>query len=320
MKFKMWPIVAIGLLAAFPVAAQDFPTKPVTFITPAAAGNSPDVLTRVVADRLTQMWKQQIVVLNRPGGGGMIAAQAAANVEKDGYTLYMTQASTFTVLPVEQEGKLAVNLQTAFVPIGMIGEQPIAVAVNKDVPVASVAEMIALANKTPGGMLFGASNRGGQSHLTGELFRERSKANISFIHAQGTAVSLNDVIAGRIPIMFEGIAGLNPGIQNGGIRVLGIATSKRVPNLPNLPTIAETVPGVVSSGWLILMAPTGTPDAIINKIAADLRQVVSQPDVIARFAELGTYTRDMSPAETEAFMRSEEKLWWPIVRQIKAQP
>jgi tripartite-type tricarboxylate transporter receptor subunit TctC len=320
MELKMWLIAAVTLLAALPAAAQDFPTKPVTFITPAAAGNSPDVLTRVVADRLTQMWKQQIVVLNRPGAGGMIAAQAAANAEKDGYTLYMTQASTYTVLPIEQEGKMTVDLQKAFTPIGMVGEQPIAVAVNKDIPANSVAELIALANKTPGGMLFGATNRGGQSHLTGELFRERSKANISFVHAQGAAASLNDVIAGRIPIMFEGLAGLNPGIQNGGIRVLGIAASKRVPNLPNLPTIAETVPGVVSSGWLILMAPAGTPEAIINKVAADLRQVVAQPDVIERFAQLGTYTRDMSPAETEAFMRSEEKLWWPIVRQIKAQP
>jgi tripartite-type tricarboxylate transporter receptor subunit TctC len=215
---------------------------------------------------------------------------------------------------------MTVDLQKAFTPIGMVGEQPIAVAVNKDIPANSVAELIALANKTPGGMLFGATNRGGQSHLTGELFRERSKANISFVHAQGAAASLNDVIAGRIPIMFEGLAGLNPGIQNGGIRVLGIAASKRVPNLPNLPTITETVPGVVSSGWLILMAPAGTPEAIINKVAADLRQVVAQPDVIERFAQLGTYTRDMSPAETEAFMRSEEKLWWPIVRQIKAQP
>ncbi len=118
-----------------------------------------------------------------------------------------------------------------------------------------MAELIALANKTQGGMLFGATNRGGQAHLTGELFRERSKANISFVHAQGAAASLNDVIAGRIPIMFEGLAGLNPGIQNGGVRVLGIASSKRLPNLPNMPAIVETVPGVVSSGWLILMAP-----------------------------------------------------------------
>jgi tripartite-type tricarboxylate transporter receptor subunit TctC len=316
---ERWVVAAIAAIAfTSTVEAQEFPTRPVTFITPAAAGNSPDVAGRLVADRLTQIWRQQIVVLNRPGAGGLIAAQAAANVEKDGYTLYMTQASTFTVLPIEQEGKMPVNLQTAFVPIGMVGEQPIAVAVNKDVPANNVAELIALANKTPGGMLFGATNRGGQSHLTGELFRERSKADISFVHAAGATVSLNDVIAGRIPIMFEGLAGLAPGM-GGGIRLLGVAAQKRLPNLPDLPAINETVPGVVSSGWIVLMAPAGTPDAIVQKVNADLRKVVAMPEVIERFQTLGTYTRDLTPAQTGEFIRSEEQLWWPIVRQVNQQ-
>jgi tripartite-type tricarboxylate transporter receptor subunit TctC len=304
------------MAASWPAQSQDYPTKPVTFITPAAAGNSPDVVTRIVADRLTQIWKQQIIVLNRPGAGGLIAAQAAAGVEKDGYTLYMSQASTFTVLPIEQEGKLTLNLQTAFVPIGLVGEQPIALAVNKDVPANSIAELITLANKTPDGMLFGATNRGGQSHLTGELFRERAKANISFVHAVGASVSLNDVIAGRIPIMFEGLAGLEPGIKGGGIRLLAVATRKRLPNVPDLPTIDETVPGVVSSGWLVLMAPAGTPAPIIQKVSADLRKVIAIPDVVERFQTLGTYTRDLTPTQTEEFIRSEEQLWWPIVRRV----
>ena len=307
-------------LAGPSAQAQDYPTKPVTFITPAAAGNSPDVATRIVADRLSQIWKHQIVVLNRPGAGGLIAAQAAAGAEKDGYTLYMTQASTYTVLPIDQEGKMTVNLQTAFTPIAMVGEQPIGFAVNKDIPVSNTAELIALANKTPGGMLFGATNRGGQAHLTGELFRDRSKANISFVHAAGASVSLNDVIAGRIPIMFEGLAGLAPGTQGGGIKLLGVAAQRRLPNLPNLPAINETVPGVVSSGWLVLMAPAGTPDAIIQKVNADVRKVVVMPDVVERFQTLGTYSRDLTPAQTAEFMRSEERLWWPIVRQVNAQP
>jgi tripartite-type tricarboxylate transporter receptor subunit TctC len=322
MRLSGIPIVSfLAMLAATAAApAQDYPSKPVTFITPAAAGNSPDVVTRIVADRLTQMWKQQIVVLNRPGAGGLIAAQAAAasNIEKDGYTLYMTQASTWTVLPIQQEGKMPVDLQKAFAPVGMVGEQPIALAVNKDVAAASVAELVALANKTQGGMLFGATNRGGQAHLTGELFRDRSKANISFVHAAGAAATLNDAIAGRIPIVFEGLAGLNPGIQGGGVRLLGVAAQQRLPNLPNLPAINETVPGVVSSGWIVLMAPTGVPDAIIQKLNADLRKVVAMPEVVERFHTLGTYTRAYTPAQTGEFMRSEERLWWPVVRQVNA--
>jgi len=319
---KLCCVAAFVAAAGVPAQAQDYPSKPVTFITPAAAGNSPDVVTRIVADRLTQMWKQQIVVMNRPGAGGLIAAQAAAapNIEKDGYTLYMTQASTFNVLPVQQGDKMPLDLHKAFAAVGMVGEQPIAIAVNKDVRAQNVAELIALANKEKDGLLFGATNRGGQAHLTGELFRERSKAKLQFVHAAGASVTINDAIAGRIPIVFEGLAGLAPGMQGGGIRVLGVAAPKRLPNLPNLPAINETVPGVVSSGWIVLMAPRGVPDAIIQKLNADLRKVTAMPEVVERFHTLGTYSRDYTPAQTEEFIRNEEKLWWPIVREVnKAQ-
>jgi len=307
---------AVVMMAGAPAQAQDWPTRPVTFITPAAAGNSPDVVTRIIADKLTQIWKQQVVVLNKPGAGGLLAAQAAANVEKDGYSLYASQSSTFNVLPVDQEGKMPFDLAKTFVAIGLVGEQPIAVGVNKDVPVKNIAELIALANKSRDGMLFGATNRGGQAHLTGELFRDRAKANISFVHAAGAAVSLNDVIAGRLPIMFEALAGLNPGIQSGDVKVIGVASAKRLPNLPDLPAVNETVPGVVSSGWIVLMAPAGTPDAIIQKVNADLRKVTAMPDVIERFHALGTYSRDLTPQQTEEFIRSEEKLWHPVVRAL----
>ena len=313
-------VVIVAMLASMPARAEDYPTRPIQLILPAAAGNSPDVVMRVVADRLSQMWKQQVVVINRPGAGGLIAAQAAAALPKDGYNLYMAQASTYTVLPIEQEGKMPVDLQTAFAPIGMVGEQPIALSVNKDVPAGNIAELIKLANSTPGGMFFGATNRGGQSHLTGELFRERAKANITFVHAPGASVSLNDVIAGRIPIMFEGLAGLAPGLQGGAIRLLGIAARQRLPNRPDLPAINETVPGVVSSGWMLLMAPAGTPAEIIEKVNADLRKAVTAPEVLERFATLGTYSRDLTPAQTADFIRSEEELWWPIVRRLNAQP
>ena len=322
-----WRAAVVAMILAVPALgvaqaqaqAQDFPSKPVTFVTPAAAGNSPDVVTRLVADKLTQLWKQQVVVINRPGAGGLIAAQAAATLPKDGYSVYMTQASTYTVLPIQQEGKMPVDLQKAFTAVGMVGEQPIAMGVNKDVKANNVAELVKLANATQGGMLFAATNRGGQSHLTGELFRDRSKANISFVHAAGAAVSVNDVVAGRIPIMFEGLAGMAPGTQSGAIRLLGVATEKRLPNLADLPTIAETVPGVVSSGWIVMMVPAGVPDAIVQKLNKDLRAVVAEKDVVERFQQLGTYSRDLTPAQTAEFMRNEEKLWWPIVRRVVAE-
>jgi tripartite-type tricarboxylate transporter receptor subunit TctC len=318
-RLAPWLLLA-GLLAATSstATAQDYPSKPVTFVTPAAAGNSPDVIIRLVADRLTRLWKQQVVVINRPGAGGLIAAEAAAALPNDGYSLYLTQASSYTVLPIHEGSKMPVDLHKAFVAVGMVGEQPIALGVQKDVKANSVAELIALANKTPGGLFFAATNRGGQTHLTGELFRDRAKANILFVHAPGAAASLNDVIAGRIPMMFEGLAGLKPGTESGAVRLLAIASEKRLPNLPDLPTIAETVPGVVSTGWVLMMAPAGVPAAIIDKLNRDLRTVVAQPDLQERFQQIGTYTRDLSPAETEAFIRSEEKLWWPIVERVEA--
>jgi tripartite-type tricarboxylate transporter receptor subunit TctC len=209
---------------------------------------------------------------------------------------------------------MPVDLHKAFVPVGMVGEQSIAVGVNKDVKANSVAELVALANGTKDGLLFAATNRGGQSHLTGELMRERGKVNMSFVHSAGAAVSVNDVIAGRIPIIFEGLAGMAPGTQGGAIRLLGVAAQKRLPNLPDLPAINETIPGVVSSGWIVMMVPAGVPDAIIQKLNKDLRAVTADKDVTERFQALGTYSRDLTPEQTDEFMKNEEKLWWPIVR------
>ena len=150
-------------------------------------------------------------------------------------------------------------------------------------------------------MLFAATNRGGQAHLTGELMRDKGKLNMSFVHSAGAAVSINDVIAGRIPIMFEGLAGMAPGTQGGGIRLLGVASQKRLPNVPDLPAINETIPGVVSSGWIVMMVPAGVPDAIVQKLNKDLRTVTADKEVIERFQQLGTYSRDLTPRADRRF-------------------
>jgi len=311
--------VACAMLLTWPLHAQEvYPVKPVQIITPAAAGNSPDVAARVVADRLSLLWKQQVVIINRPGAGGLIAAQAASQAEKDGYTLYMTQASTYTVLPIMQEGKLPFDLDKAFVPIGLIGEQPIAVAVTPALAANSLPELLELIRKTPGGLLFGATNRGGQSHLTGELLRSKTGLNLTFVHAAGAASTINDVSTGRLPIVFEGIAGLAGAIQGRMVKPLAVASATRLPNMPDLPTVGETIPGFESKGWLALMAPAGAPEHIINKVNADLRMVLDTDDVKQKFEVLGTYPRALSPAETAAFIRGEQQLWWPLVRQLGA--
>jgi len=315
-------VLGLLLLAMLPARVhaqgETYPNKPVQIIIPAAAGNSPDVAARLVADRLTQLWKQQVLIINRPGAGGLIAAQAASQAETSGYTLYMTQASTFTVLPVTQP-KLPFDLHRDFAPIGLIGVQPIAIAVAPSLGPKTLTELMDLIRKTPDGMLFAASNRGGQSHLTGEMFRMRTGLNLTFVHAAGAASSLNDVSTGRIPVMFEAIAALGGSIQGGSLRPLAVASDKPLANYPDIPTVAETIPNFFSKGWLALMAPAGVPDSIIQKINADLRIVLAEPDLIEKFANIGTYPQPLSPAETTAFMRAEEQLWWPVVREIEAK-
>jgi tripartite-type tricarboxylate transporter receptor subunit TctC len=289
----------------------------VTIITPAAAGNSPDVATRFVADRLSQIWKQQVVILNRPGAGGLIAAQAAAGVTPDGYTLYMTQASTYTVLPIVQADKMPLDLNKAFAPIGLVGEQPIALSVSPALSdVKSVPDLIAKIRATRGGLLFAATNRGGQSHLTGELFMRRAQVQMTFVHAPGAAQSINDVAAGRIPILFEGLAGVAGASQGGLVHTIAVGSAKRLPNYPDLPTIAETLPGFQSQGWIALMAPAGTPEPIIARINADLKVVLANPEVQEMFARIGTYPHYLTPAETGAYLLAEEQTWWPLVKEV----
>jgi tripartite-type tricarboxylate transporter receptor subunit TctC len=309
--------VAFALVAGGAHAQDAWPTRPVTIITPAAAGNSPDVATRFVADRLSQIWKQQIVILNRPGAGGLIAAQAAAGVTPDGYTLYMTQASTYTVLPIVQADKMPLDLNKAFRPIGLVAEQPIALSVSPALSdVRTVPDLIAKIRATRGGLLFAATNRGGQSHLTGELFMRRAQVQMTFVHAPGAAQSINDVAAGRIPILFEGLAGVAGASQGGLVRTIAVGSAKRLPNYPDLPTIAETLPGFQSQGWIALMAPAGTPAPIIAKVNADLKVVLADPQVQEMFARIGTYPHYLTPADTAAYLVAEEQTWWPLVKEV----
>jgi tripartite-type tricarboxylate transporter receptor subunit TctC len=151
------------------------------------------------------------------------------------------------------------------------------------------------------------------------LFRARTGLNLTFVHAAGAASSLNDVTTGRIPIMFEGIAGIGGALQGGTLIALAVASDRRLNNYPGVPTVSETLPDFVSKGWLALMAPAGTPDAIISKVNADLRTVLAQSDLVEKFAAIGTYPQPLSPAETARFIRAEQELWWPIVRQVEAK-
>ena len=309
---------AAAFLAAMTVAsttwAQDFPSKPVKIIVQTAAGSSLDVVARLVAEPLSQLWGQQPIIVNQAGAGGLIASRALAASPADGYTLFLAGGSVFVVLPVVQNNlPFDVN---EFVPIGFVAEQPYTLLISNKLGVNSVTELVELSKRQPGGLDSVAGTRGGLQHLTVEWFRDRSGAKLNMIHYPGAAQASNDVIAGRVPMMMQTIAPVAGIIAAGEVKLLAVTSTARLRNHPDTPTVAETIPGFTSSGWSILVAPKGTPSDVVQKINTDLRAVLARPEVVRKIEELGNYTRPMTPKELADFVREEREIWQPIVKQI----
>ena len=309
--------LALALLVAPSIArSEEFPSRPVKIIVQTAAGSSLDVMARLVAEPLAQLWGQQVIVINQAGAGGLIASRALAASAPDGYTLFLAGGSVFVVLPeVHHDLPFDVN---EFVPIGFVSEQPYSLIVSNQLGVNSVSELIALSKTKPGGLDTAAGTRGGLQHMTVELFRSRSGAKLNMIHYPGAAQASTDVIAGRVPMMMQTIAPVAGFIAAGKVKLLAIASATRLPNYADTPLLSDTLPGFTASGWSILVAPKRTPPDIIKKINADLHAVLTNPDVVKKIEDLGNYTRPMSPQQLADFVRDERKIWGPIARQFAA--
>jgi len=270
---------------------------------------------RLVADRLGKLWGQQTVLVNQPGAGGALAARAVAEAPPDGYTLFMALASAFVVLP-ELQTNLPFNVND-FVPVGFVGEVPMAIAVSPTFQVHSLADLIAQSKRQPGGLNAAVAFRGGVPHLTTELFRTRSGANLTTIHYPSSAQSMTDVISGRVQIILEGLGGP---VGGGQVKVLAVASPERLASRPDVPAVSETIPGFAASGWYVLVAPPRTPARIARKLNDDLRAVLALPEVKDKFGELNTSTRSLSPEQVGEFIRSEQQLWKPIVKRLGLPP
>lgn len=301
------------LSAASSAIAADYPTRPVQVITQATVGSGPDVIGRIVADQLTRRWGQQVLIVNRPGAGGLIAAQAAVMTEPDGYTLYMPSSSALMVLP--QTHKLPFSFDRDFVPVGMIGKQAMLIAVSPALGVATLPQLIELAKKRPGEILYGGNNLGTVPSLTGDMLKQRAGIDMTFVPYPGTAAALADLRGGRISMFIESVAGLASAIQDGTVKILAVSSKERLPQFPDVPTVAETLPGFEAIGWFGLLARAGTPDAIVQKVSGDLRASLSDAGVREKFARLGTIPAPMSPPDMRAFMRRELNSWLPVIRR-----
>jgi tripartite-type tricarboxylate transporter receptor subunit TctC len=300
--------------------AQDYPAKPVRIITHSAPGGSPDALLRIVGDRLSQMWGRQIVVLNHPGAGGAVAARTAAQAAPDGYTLYMPASSAFVTLSGLQ-ANLPLEVPRDFVPVGFVALQPFLLSVVSSLSAKTLADFIALAKEQPGELSYAATGRGTLSHLTGEALQQRAGIKLLMIpYLGGTPQALNDVISGRVPMVIDAYPPLAGALQAGAIRALAVGSTKRLSDFPDLPTVAETLPGFSPGGWLALVAPVGTPDAIVRKLSDDLREAVLDPTTRTKLETTGNYPNPMSPSELLAFIQAEQKTWKPVLEEIARNP
>lgn len=308
------PMLAVSVGA--PALAQNYPSHPVRLISDSAPGSAIDVTMRIIAERLGKVWGQQAVVINQPGAGGAIAAHAAAAAVPDGYTLFMPALSAFVALPGKSDN-LPIVVPRDFTPIGYLGGAPLFITAAPWVGVRTLPELIARAKQEPGKLAYGANGVGRLTHLTGELLQSRAGIKLLMVpYSGGTTQVLNDMMGGRIALTLDSYSGIAGAVGAGNARPLAVASLKRVASFPDVPTVAETLPGFAAVGWQVLVAPAGTAEAIVQKANADLLKVTSAVDVRERLAQFGREEEAMSPAQTLAFIQSEQKLWAPIIKQI----
>jgi tripartite-type tricarboxylate transporter receptor subunit TctC len=309
-------LAAISIGAAPAIAEGTFPIKPIRIISPLPVGAGADILVRLIGEQLTGIWQQPVIVESRPGGGGIIAAQAVAAAPPDGYTLLSGAASVYTILPAEK-GKLPFDVNRDFTQIGMISITAMNVAVGSRLGIASLSELIALAKSRPHEIVVGTNGTGTLPHFAALALAKRANIPITVVPyaSGGTMAAIGDIMGGRVHATIEGMVGLRGNLQSGDLKLIAVMSPERDPSLPDLRTVAETVPGLTAVGWMSLAAPAGTPERVVRQLSEGLRHALETPSVRQRFDEFGAQVKIVTPAETEAFVENEQKLWWPIVKE-----
>lgn len=309
---------AIVLLAAPALALADaYPNKPVKVIIPFPPGGPTDVLGRIVAQGLAAKLGQPFVVENKPGASGMIGATQVAKAPADGYTL-LVNASLHVINP-SLYPKMQHDPIKDFAPVTQIADVPMVLVVNKTNPAKNLKDVIAQA-KTNSGMSFASSGNGTAPHLAGEAFNVAAGLKLTHIPYKGSAPALNDVMGGHVSMMFDPLASSTPFIQSGSLRPLAVTTAKRVPTLPDVPTVAESgLPGYEISTWYGVWAPANTPKDIVAKLSSEIAKLVKEPEMARRIMELGSIPVGSTPAEFEAYNRSEQVKFAKIVKQSGAK-
>jgi tripartite-type tricarboxylate transporter receptor subunit TctC len=296
-------------------AAASYPSKAVEIVVPFAAGGTADIMARFAAKGLAEAWGKPVVVQNKAGATGAIAAEFVARAPADGYTLLFATGSTHTVNPAYRTD-LTFHPVTSFTPLARIAVVPNVLVVNpQKVPVNSVAEFIAFLKARPGAINFGSSGSGGASHFAGELFGLMTETKMTHVPYRGTAPAVADLVAGNIDVVIDNISSVWPQVQQGSLRALGIATLQRSPIAPDLPTIAETVPGFEAVSWNGFVGPANMPPAIARKISDAIVAAVKAPDVTKKIEELGASAATSPGPDFAKFVGEDLARWTRVARE-----
>jgi len=305
--------LGLFLLVVSSASAQDWPARPVRIIVPFPPGGSADLLPRAVSEKLAGRWRQPVIVENRPGAAGNIGADAVFRAEPDGYTLLAAPPPPLVINRLLYQ-KLPYD-STQFVPITVIGAIPNVLLVAPTLGVNSIRELISLAKSNPGKLNYASQGSGTTSHLTAELFKSMAGGlDIRHIPYKGTAPALTDLLGGQVDMMCDNLGVSLPHVRSGKLRALAVASKKRFAALPDVPALAEVLPGFESLAWFGVVAPPKTSAAIAETIAAGVAEAIRHPDVLKRLSELSAEPMGLSPAQTGAFMREETERWGAIIR------
>jgi tripartite-type tricarboxylate transporter receptor subunit TctC len=322
MKKTIMAALAFVLAAplALPAVAQSWPTKPVRLILSQPPGSSPDIVARLIGDGLARLWGQSVVVENRPGGQNAIGAQAAAKSPPDGYTFYyattaalVINAYTFKSLPYDP--------RKDFVPVGMIGESPFVIAVWPDLPAKNLAQFVDYARANPGKVDMATEGTKTFSGMMAEMFAATAGIKLNHVPYSGVTPGIQDTIAGRTQLTVQAVAAMSAHLKRDALRPIAVTSAKRVPGLEQVPALAETYPGFQFVGWHAIVAPAGTPAAIIERVNRDLDRVLREPATVKRLLDLGIVDNGAgTPGQLADFISAEHARWSQLARELKVVP
>ena len=316
-------VVGLGLTVGIGLGqslAEPYPTRPIRIIVPTPAGGPVDVIARLVGNYLTQTIGQPVVVDNRPGAGNTLGSKEAAQAEPDGYTLLYSSASGLVFAPMLQKNA-GYDPITSYDPIALVAQSSTILVVHPSLPVKSVAELVAYAKANPGKVNFSSGGIGVLPHLIGEWFKSRAGIDIVHVPYRGGGPSINDLVGGQVQMTFEGTSVLLPLIESGKLRALAVTSAKRLPQLPDVPTMTESgFPGFVSTSWTGLLAPAHTPSAVIDKLNAQINEGLKTPELRAALARVSNEPVGGTPQDFANMIKGDIDKWAPVVQALGLPP